>query len=220
MSNIFIPILLISYAAILLTIAGVNKQCTISYQKLQPGDLINLNNLHAIVIIIMLLPGWAANPFPDFLLSLPRKINIIQTATLLICFAAILFFPWEKAKEEITNHGVGYLSVPEIILYAFLRIIFIAIYEWFFRGLTLISFEEWLGATWAVVINILLYTLAHFHKNKREIIACIPFGLFACVLTLWCQSIWPAIVFHVQIAILNEWRPLSRLISPPKHVIL
>jgi membrane protease YdiL (CAAX protease family) len=211
---------LLSYAAILLTIAGVDKQCTISYQKLRAGDLINLNNLHAIVIIIMLLPGWAANPFPDFLLSLPRKINIIQTATLLICFAAILFFPWEKAKEEITNHGVGYLSVPEIILYAFLRIIFIAIYEWFFRGLTLISFEEWLGATWAVVINILLYTLAHFHKNKREIIACIPFGLFACVLTLWCQSIWPAIVFHVQIAILNEWRPLSRLISPPKHVIL
>jgi hypothetical protein len=53
----------------------------------------------------------------------------------------------------------------------------------------------------------------HIHKSKKEIVGCVPLGLLLCFFTIWWQSIWPAIIFHVQIAIANEWPRLKQFIS-------
>ena len=47
--------------------------------------------------------------------------------------------------------------------------------------------------------------------------SCIPFGLMVCVFTIWWQSIWPAIIFHLQIAVVNEWPLLQKFNSLQKQ---
>src|SRR4030095_11924026 len=217
-----ISILLAFYVIMLLTIVVVNRRRPgfASHHASLDGNLKILNNLHATGIIIMLLPAWIISPLPVFLLSLPGKITTGQLISFLACFAAIGFFPWKKSGNEVHHKRTDFLPAQQIILYALLRTVFLAVYEWFFRGLLLMIFFKWVGMSWAILINITLYTLVHFHQHKKEIISCIPFGLLLCVFTIWWQSIWPAIIFHLQIALLNEWPKLHRLLSPQKRPIL
>jgi membrane protease YdiL (CAAX protease family) len=178
-----------------------------------------LNYLHASSIMIMSLPIFITGYSPFFLLLFPDKINIGQTMAFLACFGAIGFFPWKKFSAE-HNYRNTILPFSFLLLYGLLRFIFLICYEWFFRGLLFTSFSSWLGIGWAIIINISLYTLIHIHKTKREIIGCIPFGLLMCVFTVWWQSIWPAIIFHLQLAIIHEWPRLQNLTSPQKQAAL
>ncbi|HEV8505269.1 MAG TPA: CPBP family intramembrane glutamic endopeptidase, partial [Chitinophagaceae bacterium] len=157
---------------------------------------------------------------PLFLFSFPDKISIAQTIIFLFCFLAIAFFPWRNFSDK--NHKTEYTisSLPSVLLYGTLRSTFLVSYEWFFRGLLLWSLLLWLGVFWSIAINILLYTLIHIHKNKNELIGCIPFGLLVCVFTLWWQSVWPAIIFHLEIMIIHEWPVLQKFISPQKQAAL
>jgi len=166
----------------------------------------------------MLMPLWIIDHLPLFLFSFPEKVSPEQAISFLIYFGIIAFFPWQKASNTgYENENIPTITTGNATFYASVRVIFLVIYEWFFRGLLLISFAGWLGVGPAIVINILLYTLGHIHKNKAEIIGCIPLGLLLCAFTIWWQSIWPAIIFHLQIAIINEWPPLKQFISPQKQ---
>jgi len=178
-----------------------------------------LNCLHASSILIMLLPVFITGSSPFFLLLFPDKINIAQTLAFLACFGVFGFFPWKKFSAG-HNHDDTILPFSLILLYGLLRFVFLICYEWFFRGLLLTSFSLWLGIGWAIIVNISLYTLIHIHKTRKEIIGCIPFGLLMCLFTVWWQSIWPAIIFHMQLAIIHEWSGLQNLMSPQKQAAL
>jgi membrane protease YdiL (CAAX protease family) len=168
----------------------------------------------------MLLPAFFIEPLPVSLLSFPDKISIDQAITFLISFGLIGFFPWKKfGGGSLKKDGDSSQTIPAIF-YAFLRIVFLTVYEWFFRGLLLIGISAWAGIEWSIVINILLYAIMHSHKSKKEMIGCIPLGLLLCVFTIWWQSIWPAIILHLEIAIMNEWPPLQQIISPQKQTAL
>lgn len=217
-----ILILAFSYTVMLLMIAGLNKLrpgITLHY-KLCPNNFRVLNYLHAIGIVIMLIIPFIGASLPVFLFSFPDKISMGQTIIFLLCFFAIAFFPWRNFSDK--NHKTDYTisSFPSVLLYGSLRSVFLVSYEWFFRGLLLWSFSLLFGIFWGVLINILLYTLIHIHKNKNELIGCIPFGLLVCVFTLWWQSVWPAIIFHLEIMIIHEWPMLKKFISPQKQATL
>jgi len=113
-------------------------------------------------------------------------------------------------EEIVCTRGEGYS-------YAISRAGFLIIYEWFFRGLILISFCNWFGNIAGVAVNILLYVTLHFYKSKREMIGCIPLGVLLCLFTIWWQSVWPAIIFHLQIAIINEYPLVQQFVSPQKQ---
>jgi hypothetical protein len=192
-----------------------------SYYDLKHENLKLLNYFHGISATAMLLPAWLINPLQNFLLPFPDKINISQAIAFLVSFGAIGFFPWKRVGRDVNEFEKGSLLPPAYIgMYAFLRIAFLIIYEWFFRGLLLLTFIAWFGMGWGIVINILLYTIMHAHKSKKEMIGCIPFGFFLCVFTLWWQSVWPAIIFHLQLAIVNEWPPLQKFFQPQKQTAL
>jgi len=44
--------------------------------------------------------------------------------------------------------------------------------------------------------------------------------LLVCVFTLWWQSLWPAIIFHLEITMIHEWPVLKNFISPQKQAAL
>jgi len=214
--------LLFSYAVMLSVIAGISKlkPGITLHDKLCPNNFRELNYLHAIGIMVMFIIPFMAMPLPVFLFSFPDKITIAQTTGFLICFCMIALLPWKKFSGNNDKHLDDFCPLPPVLLYASLRSAFLISYEWFFRGLLLTSFSLWLGMTWSIIINLLLYTLVHFHKSRKEIIGCFPFGLLACLFTVWWQSVWPAIIFHLQIAIIHEWPTLQKFISPQKQATI
>lgn len=78
-------------------------------------------------------------------------------------------------------------------------------YEFLFRGFLLFACQRAFGAVPAVVINILVYAIAHIPKGKFETIGAIPLGFILCVLTIETESIWFAFLAHVIMALSNEW---------------
>jgi membrane protease YdiL (CAAX protease family) len=220
--TILILPLMISYTVILLTTGWVNKikPGITTYGEPQPANFKMLNYLHAISILMMILPVLTTASAPFFLLSFPDKINLGQTIAFLACFGIIGFFPWKKMYQGDQKTDNTILPLPSIFLYGSLRLLFLISYEWFFRALLLVNLSSWLDIRYGIIANVLLYALIHIHKSKKEIIACLPFGLLVCVFTVWWQSVWPAIIFHLQIAIVNEWPPFQKIISPQKQAAL
>jgi hypothetical protein len=215
-------ILLISYTSTLFMFMAINRMRpgVITYHQMEQNNFRLFNYLHTVIIMIMLLPAFFIRSIPVFLLSFPDKISIDQALTFLISFGLIGFFPWKKfSGQGVNDRNISSPIIP-VIFYTFLRVVFLIVYEWFFRGLLLITISAWMGIDWGIIINIVLYTILHSHKSKKERIGCIPLGLLLCVFTIWWQSIWPAIIFHLEIAILNEWPPLQQIISPQKQTVL
>ena len=210
--------LMISYTVIMLTTGWVNRirPGITTYQEPQPANFKMLNYLHAISIVIMILPVFTTTA-PFSLLLFPDKINIGQTIAFLTCFGMIGFFPWTKMYDVDQKTDNIIIPAPAIFLYGSLRLLFLISYEWFFRALLLTDLSSWVGARYGIIINVLLYALIHIHKSTKEVIGCLPFGLLVCVFTVWWQSLWPAIIFHLQIAIVNEWPPFQKIISPQKQ---
>jgi membrane protease YdiL (CAAX protease family) len=213
--------LIISYTIIMLTSGWLNKKKPgiTAYHEPQQANFKMLNYLHAISTLIMILPIFTATA-PFFLLLFPDEITIGQTIAFLTCFGIIGFFPWTKMyKVDQKTHNT-ITPVSAIFLYGSLRVLFLIAYEWFFRGLLLAGFSSWVGVRYSIIINVLLYALIHIPKSKKEAMGCLPLGLLLCVFTVWWQSVWPAIIFHVQFAIVNEWPPFQKIISPQKQAAL
>ena len=83
-------------------------------------------------------------------------------------------------------------------------VLYLAGYEYLFRGLLLFSCYDAFGLWPAVVINLALYSALHLPKGMKEAIAAIPFGALLCYLTIESQSILAAIVIHAVQAISCE----------------
>ncbi len=83
------------------------------------------------------------------------------------------------------------------MLHILLRTVFLASYEWFFRGCLLFISMAVFDTAIAIGINLVLYALIHSFNGRKEWIGSLPFGLVLCVFTIWWQSIWPAIALHI-----------------------
>jgi len=219
-STIFL--LSISYAGLLLLFAWAKKmksETVLSETVLQGHwDKIHIMNISA--TIIMLIPLLFIRQLPLFLFIFPDKISIAQALAFLMCFGIIGFFPWKKLRQQIDKNNIAPASLLQISQHVSQRIIFLITYEWFVHGLLLISCCAWLGISRGIIINTVLYVVLHIHKNKKEMLGCIPFGLLLCAFTIWWQSIWPAIIFHLQIAIINEWPDIQQFLSPSKRTAI
>jgi membrane protease YdiL (CAAX protease family) len=83
-------------------------------------------------------------------------------------------------------------------------ILYLAAYEYLFRGLLLFSCIEAFGLWPALTVNLALYAALHLPKGMKEAIAAIPFGGLICYLTIETGSIFPAILIHTLQAVSCE----------------
>ena len=121
----------------------------------------------------------------------------------------------KKLKKQ--NSGV---TKPANITALFTgRIIFLFLYELFFRGVLLFSIAAIAGNIPSIFINTLLYAVLHAHCSRNEIIATIPFGIVTCLLSIAANSIWPAILLHIIIAITTEGMLIFSIKKPCKLII-
>lgn len=84
-------------------------------------------------------------------------------------------------------------------------VIYLVGYEYAFRGILLFACLANMPVESAIIINVLIYSLFHFHKGAKEAFGSIPFGILICYLVIKSHSIWPAVFLHIVLALSNEW---------------
>ena len=118
--------------------------------------------------------------------------------------AAIVTGTLSASKEifpaENSNHSLPLWFPPSFIL---VRTLFLIVYEFFFRGVMLFVMIEDIGLLTAVIVNLILYVLIHWF-DKRERYGSVIMGIILCGVSIYCQSVWPAILIHLSLALSHE----------------
>lgn len=92
-----------------------------------------------------------------------------------------------------------------VVLNTLSWIIFLFAYEFFFRGFLLFPCIKQLGLFWAVVINVVLYTLAHADQGRAMIIGAAIFATLLSLVSFYTEGFYTAFLIHVINACANEW---------------
>jgi hypothetical protein len=136
--------------------------------------------------------------------------------------ASIVLLASLRAVKKFNLHSGE--AQPEIRLsnsfftgYFFVRILFIAAYEIWFRGFLLNDSMMAFDPVIAIGLNLVLYVLLHVVNGKREMIGCIPFGLVLCFLCTWQNAVWPAIMIHLTLTISYEAGMIHKLKTKTFH---
>ena len=100
-------------------------------------------------------------------------------------------------------------NIQLVLLSALGWVVYLAAYEFLFRGFLLYNSFYAFGMWFSILINVVFYSLAHIHKGKKEAIGAIPLGIILCILTLKTGNILIAFIIHLTLALSNEWFSLK-----------
>lgn len=96
-----------------------------------------------------------------------------------------------------------------IIKNSFGWIIYLLAYEFIYRGILLFGLIGPFGVWPAILVNTIIYSLAHIPKGNREAVAAIPFGIILCILTIKTGTIWISVLVHIVLALSNDYFALA-----------
>ncbi len=168
--------------------------------------------LHVIGIVVFLLPAFV--PIAEVSILTHTSTWAVATAVVTALLAATIAYTQAK-KTSLTLQGKAIPIKPPTTTftasYFVLRICFIIVYEWWFRGVLLLYLAGEYGLTTSLNVNIILYSAIHIVNGKREAISCIPFGLMLCGLCLWNDAVWPAMVVHLALTLTYEIEVLRKV---------
>ena len=141
-------------------------------------------------------------------LSLSFNSEVLcYTVILSILIVSINFFasksPVNLKKYPLIKTKIWNLKLLLISLLGW--IIYLLAYEFLFRGFLLFTCIQSFGIWPAIIINIMVYSLAHVMQGLNEAAGAVPFGLILCFIVVLSGTIWPAFLLHVVLAISNEW---------------
>lgn len=105
-----------------------------------------------------------------------------------------------------------------LMLYFFVRAVFLCAYELFFRGTLLFTSVLFYGVIPAIIISTFLTVLVHVFTNKKEMLSCVPFGILLSCFCISIHAVWPAIVIHLALSFSYEIKPLHNLLSRLKPI--
>jgi hypothetical protein len=147
--------------------------------------------------------------------------NVASVISILMVIASIYIAPWAaQQKFGRTPDATGRLFDHNfLVTYFSLRVLFLFSYECWFRGFLLTACRETWGIEAAIFINIALYALLHSVNGKSEMKGCVPLGILLCIMCIWAEAAWPAIVVHIAIAVSYEIR-LVRIFNKPSTSIV
>ena len=139
----------------------------------------------------------------DATIFMPKYSDYDVSVWIIIAAAIIIGFlsAFKKVYPATNSHHSLPSSLP--LSYVLIRILFMIVYEFFFRGMMLFVMMEDFGPAAAVVINLILYTLIHW-LDKKERYGAVPMGIILCSVSIYYYSVWPAIIIHLSLALSNE----------------
>lgn len=122
-----------------------------------------------------------------------------------------------ETKQQPPENRI-HLTSRFFIAYFIVRALFLFSYESWFRGFLLFDCIRWFGIPLAVLVNVVLYVLVHIFNDKKEILACLPFGLLVCFFSMSFHSAWPAIMLHIGFSLVYELNFYRLNLMHPKTV--
>lgn len=124
----------------------------------------------------------------------------------------ILSYFNSKTKENLQRYPqirISKWDLKLLVISALSWLLYLLAYEFMFRGFLLFISEKNLGIWLAIIINIVVYSLAHLPKGVKETVGAIPLGLVLCLITLQTGNIWASFFLHLVLALSNEWFSLK-----------
>ena len=82
--------------------------------------------------------------------------------------------------------------------------LYLLAYEFLFRGVLFTGSLSILGFIPALVLNVIIYALAHLPKGAKETFGAIPVGIIICAITYQTGNIWASFLIHLTMALSNE----------------
>jgi membrane protease YdiL (CAAX protease family) len=112
---------------------------------------------------------------------------------------------WIKREKSLYPQIKAAKWTPAlIVLNALTWALYLLGYEFFFRGFMLYMMTEYWPVWFSILINTVLYSLAHLHKNLQEVLGAIPFGIVLCLITLQTGNFYTAFILHCLLAISTD----------------
>ena len=138
--------------------------------------------------------------------QIPDMTYVFLYVLLFALIITIAFKQSEKliAKKQGPSEAFHQLSSSFFIRYFITRALFLFVYELWFRGFLLFDSIRWVGIPAAVALNVFGYVLVHIFNSKKEMLACIPFGILVCSLSILFHAAWPAIILHMGFSLVYE----------------
>ena len=97
-----------------------------------------------------------------------------------------------------------------IITNSFYWILYLAAYEFAFRGFLLFPMISEYGFVMAVVINSSIYALAHIYKGPGEAFGAFFLGILLCIIAVETNSFLVPVIVHVILAIGNDMGAVAK----------
>lgn len=166
----------------------------------KPRQLIHAHLIGAIwlgIVPVMTLKDSVANLLID-----PKTIEANTILLYVLIFIVILFVALQQSKYAYEKRGqssgsLSHLSGVFFSSYFITRALFLFSYEFWLRGGLLFEIASSIGMSLAIVANIFLYVLLHVFNSRKELLACIPFGIVTCLFCFLFNAVWPAIILHI-----------------------
>ena len=151
-----------------------------------------------------------------------RMLNLLYQYEQPLKLASIIFtISIAVITANVLNSNASMFELyPKVTLAAFRKsyfllntiswIVYLFVYEMYLRGVLLIAIAEATNIYFSVVLNILFYAWLHIFKGKFEFYGSIVAGLVFCILTLVLNSVIPAIVIHIVMALSTDYIAISK----------
>jgi membrane protease YdiL (CAAX protease family) len=96
-------------------------------------------------------------------------------------------------------------TIKLVLLNVFSWSAYLISYEILFRGYLLYSSMEENTFAASMLINLVVYAVAHLHKSEKEFLLSIPFGAILCFLVYITGNVWAAVFGHIVVALSNDY---------------
>ncbi|MDO9038900.1 MAG: CPBP family intramembrane metalloprotease [Lutibacter sp.] len=139
-------------------------------------------------------------------IKIPHSFFMVLYFSISILIITIAFNQSKKLYEKKQESTENFIQLSKQIFFSYfiVRALFLFSYELWFRGFLLFDCISWFGISLAVFINVFLYVLLHIFNGKKEMFACIPFGLLVCFFSISFNTAWPAIMLHIGFSLVYE----------------
>lgn len=169
-----------------------------------------LNRKHLSGIFVFAISCWYFSSLPDSNIQLfePALTNEWSYIFLMLLITAVM--AGYKSAANISAKQFAFpINAVSAAMYLLIRTLFLILYECFFRGVLLFILINDSGVLFAIVVNLILYVLVHYQSSRKQIIGCLPFGLLLCIVTLANNSVWPAVLIHLALAMSYDIKLIS-----------
>ncbi len=151
---------------------------------------------------------WHKNINIDFI-KFPLTSNdlIVYLLITLIPIILIINYLLSNKKSHQSQYPKSrrkHWNLTFLLTNTLLWIFYLISYEFLFRGLLLHACLEQFSIYESIIINTIIYSLAHVPKGKFETLGAIPLGILFCLITIWTQTFWTVCILHCIIATSND----------------